>query len=178
MQIRFLLACACILLPSSDARAATKPACLVRFSVAERDVLGNINQGLSADGLKWYESKLAKKYPNVCYVDQKEPSGIWLFISISSGPDDSATAVTTSRGNTSTTTIQPGVGSYYTLKVTRMESGKPEVLRTFQRSKSSNTGGSVTGLIKSMQNPEHDVISNAVQWLSNSIDAVTMPTQH
>jgi hypothetical protein len=158
-----------------SSRAQKKPApCTLQFSLAERDALGNVNLGFSPDGKKWFEKTLAKQYPNVCYADQKANEGIWLYISVSTQSQDSATATTRTTpdgvgGTTSHTTVTPQTTAYpiYTLKIGRFHDGALEVLRTFQHAKVPS-GGTVTGLIRSFSNPEHDVITDAVDWLSAS----------
>jgi hypothetical protein len=148
--------------------------CTITFSLAERDTLGNVNVGFSPEGRKWLEKKVLKQYPNVCYGDQKANVGIWFYISVSTQTVDSATATTNTYPNgdgssTSHTTVhtQPVEYPIYTLKIGRFHDGNLEVLRTFQRAKNPS-GGSVTGLISSLSNPEHDVIADAVEWLSQT----------
>jgi hypothetical protein len=148
--------------------------CTITFSLAERDTLGNVNVGLSPDGQKWLEKKVLKQYPNICYADQKANVGIWFYISVSTQTADSATATTNTYPNgdgssTRHTTVNTRPVEYpiYTLKIGRFHDGNLEVLRTFQRAKTAS-GGSVVGLIASFSNPEHDVISDAVEWLSQT----------
>lgn len=38
------------------------------FTVVQQDTLKNIRQGLSNEQLKWFDKKLQKEYPDVCYV--------------------------------------------------------------------------------------------------------------
>ena len=42
--------------------------CKVRFTVVRKDVLNNVQQGLAKDDLKWMQTKMAQKYPELCYV--------------------------------------------------------------------------------------------------------------
>lgn len=51
----------------SEASAQGKPAC-TNFTVVTQDNLNNINEGLSADDAKWFQKKIAKKYPGACYA--------------------------------------------------------------------------------------------------------------
>jgi hypothetical protein len=147
-----LLAIAFVALPS-DAQS-THGICSIKFSIAERDSLGNVNVGFSPDGQKWFEKKIAKKYPSVCYAKQEPNYGIWFFISVS----------------TQTEEVVPRIANYpvYTLKIAHIHDGKTDVLRTFQRAKSGTTAGGVSGIIATLKNPERDVISDAIDWLSKA----------
>ncbi len=62
-----LAAFACAL----GAQTPKPPRCSITFSVVRRDLLGNVDRGLTKDQAKWFKKSLAKKYPDVCY----EPDG-------------------------------------------------------------------------------------------------------
>lgn len=158
---------------------STDGPCSIKFSLAERDTLGNVNVGFSLDGQKWFEKKVSKRYPNVCYTEQKPNIGIWFYISVSTQTQESATATTRISpngmgGTTSNTTISPKTTELpiYTLKIGRFRDGKLEVLRTFQRTKTGSTSGTVTGFVRTFDNPEHDVIMDGVKWLSSNVGQV------
>ena len=168
----FLAVC----LVTSPSHAQQKAiSCTIKFSFAQRDTLGNVDIGFAPADQHWFEKKVTKKYPNVCYTDQKANEGIWFYLSKSTEDRDSATAITHTNpdgpgGATSRTTINPRTVAYpiYTLKIGRFNNGKLEVLRTFQRTKAPSNSGTVTSLVKSFSNPYHDVILDAVDWLSRA----------
>lgn len=155
VTISITLGFVCLSVPAQEAQTQkTTVPCSIKFSLAERDALGNINIGFSSDGQKWFEKKLSKKYPNVCYAKQEPNAGIWFLISVS----------------TQTEEVVPRVVNYpvYTLKIERMHEGTTDVLRTFERAKSGTTAGGIPGLVATMKNPERDVISDAVAWLASA----------
>lgn len=42
--------------------------CPTKFTVIQEDTLKNITQGLSKKQVEWFDKKIEKKYPDVCYV--------------------------------------------------------------------------------------------------------------
>jgi len=152
--------------------------CTLKFSIAQRDALGNVDLELNSDDQKWLEKKVLKHYPGICYADQKANEGIWFYIVVSTQTQEAATATTNTYPNgdgstTSHTRITPQTTTYpvYTLKIGRFHDGNLEVLRTFQRTKGASSGGGgavggVVGLLSSLGNPEHDVIQDAIDWIS------------
>lgn len=175
--LALLIAIIFVGLPSC-AQSTDNP-CSIKFSLAERDTLGNVNIGFSPDGRKWFEKRVSKRYPNICYTEQKPNVGIWFYISVSTQTQESATATTRTSpngvgGTTSNTTISPKTieSPVYTLKIGRFRDGKIEVLRTFQRTKTDSTSGTVTGFVHTFDNPEQDVIMDGVKWLSSTAGQV------
>jgi hypothetical protein len=59
----------------------TTVAC-IPFTVVSKDTLGNIKQGLSAENAKWFQSKVAKKYPNVCYAEPSPTVAVIFYITV------------------------------------------------------------------------------------------------
>jgi len=148
--------------------------CTLKFSIAQRDALGNVDLGLNTDDQKWLDKKVLKHYPDICYADQKANVGIWFYIAVSTQSQQSATATTNTYPNgdgsaTSHTRVTPQTTTYpvYTLKIGQFHDGDLEALRTFQRTKTPSNG-TLTGLVSSFSNPEHDVILDAVEWLESS----------
>ena len=172
----FLIALYLVTLPM-HAQKKSIP-CTLKFSIVQRDALGNVDLGLNTDDQKWLTSKVLKHYPGICYADQKANDGIWFYIAVSTQSQESATATTNTYPNgdgsaTSHTRVTPQTTTYpvYTLKIGQFHDGNLEVLRTFQRTKGASSGGGgavggVVGLLSSLGNPEHDVIQDAVDWLS------------
>lgn len=175
MKLHFAALLVVIGLTTLSSQAQMSVSCKIKFSLAERDTLGNVNVGFDSNEQKWFEKKVEKQYPTICYADQKTNEGIWFYISVSTQNQDSATATTRTTpdgigGTTSRTTVIPQTRTYpvYTLKIGRFHDGKLEVLRTFQRTKASSYSGTVIGLVGSFGNPEHNVILDGVNWLSSN----------
>lgn len=55
--------------------------CTFNFSVVWKDQLDNVRQGLSSDDQKWFQKKIAKKYPGFCYSDPSSSVAMMFFIS-------------------------------------------------------------------------------------------------
>lgn len=68
----------------ATAALAQQP-CKNRFSVVWKDQLGNIRQGLSAKDADWFQKKVAKKFPDVCYVSPTATPPLVLYITVSTG---------------------------------------------------------------------------------------------
>jgi hypothetical protein len=64
------------------ALSQTTPQCKIRFSVVRKDTLNNIQQGLVGDDLKWMQTKMAQKYPDVCYVSSTTSAPVLFFIAL------------------------------------------------------------------------------------------------
>lgn len=73
---------AVLLLLTTLASAETHP-CKTQFSVIWRDSLNNVIQGLSPENEKWMREKMAKKYPDVCYLPptKRPPLVLWITMS-------------------------------------------------------------------------------------------------
>src|SRR5271157_2744856 len=65
----------------TGASAQTKPSC-TSFTVVTQDKLNNVKQGLSTDDVKWFQKKVAKKYPSVCYADPAPTVAIVFYITV------------------------------------------------------------------------------------------------
>lgn len=179
-SIAFIL----ILIGSSPLTSRAGTTCALKVSLAERDTLGNVDVGIDPQDQKWF-AKMLKRYPAVCYAEQKPNEGIWLYLSVSNSSRDTDEARTRTLpdgngGTTSQTVITNESASVYTLKIGRFKDNKLEVLRTFQRAKTSGGAGTVTGLFASFGNPERDVIEDAIDWLSKSglVPSETHETSH
>ena len=142
-----LIAVYLVTLPSFT-QQKTAP-CTVTFSLAERDTLGNVNVGFSPDGQKWFDQKVGKRYPNVCYSDQKINAGIWLYILDSFPPN----------------TINHLV---YTLKIVNNHDGNTDVLRTFQCPSLDTRACRISGRVAAIIHPERAAILDAIDWLSKA----------
>jgi len=136
--------------------------CALNFSVAFVDSLGNLDAGLTPDDDKWVRKFLAKHYDGICYVAPSSDVKILFRVTASS----------------QTETVVPRVTTVpvYTLQVMDARSGKPIVIRTFQRSKAGASALGLPGLIAAISNPKRGVIIEAVDWVASSnIDLTTDP---
>lgn len=68
-----------LLIPASS---QPSPQCKIQFSVLRKDALNNIQQGLVGDDLKWMQTKMAQKYPDLCYVSPTPSVPVVFFISL------------------------------------------------------------------------------------------------
>jgi hypothetical protein len=66
---------------SLSALAQSNVPCKVTFSVVVKDDLNNMHQGFGPKTLDWYQKKMVKKYPGVCYSQSASP--VVLFFSSS-----------------------------------------------------------------------------------------------
>jgi hypothetical protein len=172
---------------------AQPPGCVVTFTVVTQDTLKNVRQGLLPKDAEWANSKLAKQYLGICYVEPAQKPDVVLYISVTpdtyhgtrtvantsteSGPVQAT--VTDQDGNTSriSGTQQTTTTSYdhvpysvdygiYSLFVERPESdGKFRILHTFQQKGLYSTLYGVP-LGGRGHHPTHAVIEDAVKWIS------------
>ncbi|HEV2416543.1 MAG TPA: hypothetical protein VGX94_01945 [Terriglobia bacterium] len=76
----------CLFLPLLATPAVAKKrtpqaTCETQFTIVREDALKNLTQGLSRKQAEWYEKKIQKKYPDVCYVDPAPDVPLVFFIS-------------------------------------------------------------------------------------------------
>ena len=163
-------------LPTYAQQQATQ--CAIKFSLAEKDTLGNLNVGFSPDGQKWFDQKVGKRYPNVCYSDQQINAGIWLYILDSTQTQGSTTATTRAMPDgTTDTTISPNRISQlvYTLKIINHHDGNTDVLRIFQCPSPDRRACRISGKVAAIIHPERAVILDAIDWLSKADLAALQP---
>ena len=176
----------------TGAPAQTSPPC-ISFTVVVEDTLHNVKQGFSADDLKWFRDKIAKKYPAVCYVDPSPDVPVVFYIRVTpdtyhgtrvinqtstqSNPVDGT--ITDQDGNTSqvsgteqttttTSTAVPYSFEYgiYTLSVERKQrDGTYLVMQTFQQRGIYNTYMGIP-LGGRGHHPAHAVIEDAAKWIN------------
>ena len=77
-----LLLCAPIFAKAKSQDVPSGTACARSFTVVTQDTLNNIKQGLSTNNVKWFQKKLAKKYPGVCYANPAPSVPIVFYITI------------------------------------------------------------------------------------------------
>ena len=177
----------------TSASAQSKPSCTY-FTVVTKDKLNNIKQGLSADDVKWFQQKLAKKYPGVCYAEPAPTVPVVFFITVtpdvyhgtrvvnqtSTHSDPVSGTVTDQSGDTSqvngsveTTTTSSTAVPYsvpygiYTLSVERRRSdGKFDEAHRFQQKGLYNTLYGIP-LGGKGHHPVHTVIEDAAKWINS-----------
>jgi hypothetical protein len=185
----------------TSASAQTKSSCIY-FTVVMKDRLDNVKQGLSADDVKWFQKKLAKKYPGVCYAEPASTVPVVFYVTVtpdvyhgtrvvnntSTQSNPVSGTVTDSSGNTSqvngtvetTTTTSTAVPysvpyGIYTLSVERRTSdGKFDVVHRFQQ---RGLYGTLYGIPLGGRghHPVHAVIEDAAKWVSSG--GLADPTQ-
>ncbi len=55
-------------------------ACKVSFAVVWKDSLNNVKQGLREQDRQWLQTKMSKKYPELCYDSGAPPVALWINI--------------------------------------------------------------------------------------------------
>jgi hypothetical protein len=189
---RLITLAASLLLCVAGATAQSKVPC-TQFTVVSQDALNNVQQGLSADDVRWFEKELAKKYPGACYA-QPAPSVPVVFYITESAAVHRGTrvvnqtftqsipisgTVTDQHTNTSdidatayaTSTSSVAVPysfdyGIYTLAVERrVNGGKFEVAHTFQQKGLYRTLDGIP-LGGRGHHPAYAVIEDAVKWLN------------
>ena len=175
----------------TSASAQSKPSCN-NFTVVTVDRLKNVKQGLSDNDARWFQKKIAKKYPDLCYAAPAETVPIVFFITVtpdvyhgtrvvqseSTHADPVSGTVTNQDGSTSqvngtvqTTTTSSTAVPYsveygiFTLSVERWGSdGKLAVAHRFQQKGLYNTLYGIP-LGGKGHHPVHTVIEDAAKWV-------------
>ena len=169
-------------------------ACSTYFTVVTRAAVNNVDQGLSVKNVQWFQKKLAKKYPGVCYAKPAAAVPTAFYITVtpdtyhgtrivnntSTESSPVSADLTDQNGNTSlvsgtvqTTTTSSTAVPYsfeygiFTLSVERSRGdGKFDVLRTFQQRGIYNTLYGIP-LGGRGHHPTHAVIEDAVKWIDS-----------
>ena len=180
----------------SGKESLNRSACKVKFSVVAEDTLKNLTQGLSDKDAKWFEKKIEKKYPDVCYVPPAQDVPLVFLVTVA--PDVyHGTRVYTSEnpvsgtatdqdGNTSqingtatSSTAVPYSFKYriFTLAIEKAQpDGKWKVLHRFQQDGIYNTLYGIP-LGGKGHHPLHTVLEEAAKWihgggLTNPLESV------
>ncbi len=118
--MKTLLVVACLL---GSCWAQPAQPCKVTFAVVRKDDAGDLINGFRPKTLEWFQKKMAKKYPAVCYSDEPDSSEIVLFFSqtpavyhgwrtySSTSTSQSPITGTVTNGNVSSTTYGQQVGT-------------------------------------------------------------------
>lgn len=188
-------ACAPLLVSAQKASTEKKPAeatCAVKFSVVTEDVLKNINQGLSEKDAKWFEKKIQKKYPDVCYAAPSPDIRLVFYITATpavyhgtrvvtdSQSNDSPVSGTVTNEDGSTSTVDGTVTTTstsstavpysvnYAIFTLTVETEQPEEkwkpLRRFQQKGLYNTYLGIP-LGGKGHHPVHAVLEEAAKWI-------------
>ena len=159
--------------------------CAVKFSVVEKDKLGNVQQGVEkAKSLKWLETDLQKKYPDVCYVTPDQMATALLYITVEPATYHGTRTVTTSsntrgnitgndgesatyQGTTESSAVVPDTFEYgrFTLAVESMTAeGKQGVRHRFEQDGIYHTLYGIP-LGGRGHHPQQAIIEDAVKWI-------------
>jgi hypothetical protein len=155
----------------------------VKFSVIEKDALGNIHQGLNPKNVKWAAGDLAKKVPDVCYIAPDQLVTVVFFITVEPATYHGTRTVKTTantqgtisgndggsadyEGTTTSSTVVPEEFEYgrYTLTVETMTPDKKAVVRhRFQQDGIYNV---IYGMsFGKGKHPEQTLIQEAAEWI-------------
>lgn len=186
----FLLAF--LALPALAKKHEPVATCQTKFTVVREDHLKNITQGLSEKDARWFEKKIEKKYPDVCYVAPAPSVSLVFFISVVPDVYHGTRVVTTqSQSNTNisgdvdatarTTTNSEATVPYdvdygvYTLTIQTREGPKKwEAHHRFQQKGLYHTLYGVP-LGGKGHHPLHAVIEEAAKWVHEG--GLTNPLQ-
>lgn len=205
MSTSVVLLCAFVA-TGKDASAQKKTdkelSCKSYFSVVSEDTLKNIQQGLPKKDVEWFEKKIEKKYPDVCYAPPSPDVPLVFFISVT--PDvyhgtrvvtntqtqDSPVSgtVTDQNGDTSTvdgtvtTTTTSSTAVPYSFKygifTLAVETAQPDkkwkVVHRFQQDGIYSTYLGIP-LGGKGHHPVHAVIEEAAEWIHKG--GLTNPLQ-
>lgn len=167
-------------------------ACKVTFSVVSQDTLKNVTQGLPPKDAEWFQKKIEKKYPDVCYAAPNPGVSVVFYIDVtpaiyhgtrvetdtSTHNDPVSGTITDQEGNTAqvngtvtstteTSTAVPYDVNYgvFTLTVeTAQQGGKWKAIRRFQQRGLYRTLYGVP-LGGKGHHPVHAVIEEAAKWV-------------
>lgn len=85
----------CMPLAGFAQKGRSDNACKVSFSVSTVDTLNNVNQGLSKSDASWFQKKIQKKYPDVCYVAPGPGVSVFFFVAVTPAVYHGTRVVTT-----------------------------------------------------------------------------------
>jgi hypothetical protein len=176
-----------LLLLSSAAWAKGKaqgPPCAVKFSVVQKDTLGNVQQGVQGKALKWLETDLEKKYPDVCYATPDQVVTALFYIAVEPATYHGTRIVDTSsttngnvmdnegdsatyQGTTNSSTVVPETFEYgkFTLTLETMSPDRKAIARhRFQQDGIYRTLYGIP-LGGRGHHPQQALIEDAVKWI-------------
>jgi hypothetical protein len=113
--------------------------CKTKFTVVSKDSLDNVSQDLPAKDVEWFQKKIAKKYPDVCYVAYSPGAPIVFLI-------DQVAATKVIDGTEDSRPI-------FYLHLQSATSGHMVVIHNFSAQDCP------------ICHPQHEVIENAVKWI-------------
>lgn len=178
--------------PAMARKKQDQPSCTTKFSVVAVDKLKNVTQGLPDKDAQWFQKKIEKQYPDVCYappapdvpivflitVAPAEYNGTRIVRNESTQENPVSGTLTDEDGNTSeisgtettttaTSTAVPYNFEYgiFTLAIeTKDTDGKWMVRHRFQQSGIYNTLYGIP-LGGRGHHPVHAVIEDAAKWV-------------
>lgn len=97
-------------------------ACAVKYTIIQRDQLGNIQQGVStAKVAKWLTRDLEKKFPDVCYAAPDPSVPTVLFVTVTAATYHGTRIVSTGGSQSGTVTNNDGDTANYSGTTTSSE---------------------------------------------------------
>lgn len=163
--------------------------CKVTFSVVAKDDLNNMRQGFAPKTLEWFQKKMVKKYPDVCYSAGASPivlffsgrpaiyHGVQTLSSTSTNDNPVTGTVTDTYGqpvgqisgtvttSTTTTNVVPYDVNYEVLYLsveTKLADGTWQVAHNFSGKTLHPT---MYGICTHNCHPNHANIEQALKWL-------------
>jgi hypothetical protein len=173
---------AVLLLGSLSCFAQSQPACKVTFSVVAKDDLNNTHQGFRPKTLEWFQKKMVKKYPDVCYSLGASPV-VMFFSSRPATYHGTRTETSTERSHTegqitgdvdarysgtstSTSTVAVPYDVDYDVLYVSLETKQPDgtwrVVHNFSR---KNLHPTFYGICTKNCHPNYANIEDALKWL-------------
>jgi hypothetical protein len=159
--------------------------CAVKFSIIQKDSLGNVQQGVKDKALKWIQNDLQKRFPDVCYVSPDQPVTVVFLITVQPATYHGTRVVDTSsttkgtitddedggsasyQGTTDSSTVVPVQFEYgkFTLSVQTMTSDKRvQVKHRFEQDGIYRTLYGIP-LGGRGHHPQQALIEDAVKWI-------------
>jgi hypothetical protein len=164
----------------------SQSACTVKYTIVQRDTLGNIQQGAAAaKTVKWLTGDLEKKYPDVCYAPPDPSVTTVLFITVTpatyhgtqivstqesssgtiTGDDDGDTAHY--NGTTTTSTAVPYSFEYGRFMLTIESLGPNDAVAVRHRFQQDGIYRTLYGIPLGGRghHPEKALVEDAVKWI-------------
>jgi hypothetical protein len=181
-------------LPAVAAKPKPVATCQTKFTVVIEDDLHNIKQGLSDKDAKWFENKMEKKYPGVCYVEPASQPPLVFYISVSpavyhgtrrvtnqsqSNTDINGDVNATARTTTNSESTVPYDVDYHIFTLTIETRGGPEKWNTRHRFQQKGLYNTLYGIPLGGKghHPFRAVIEESSMWvhdggLNNPLETV------
>ncbi len=183
-----LLSLVFIAVPALANQQKPPASCKTKFTVVREDALQNVTQGLPPKDVEWFQKKIQKKYPEVCYAAPGPDVPLVFYLTLTPDTYHGTRVVTQSQespvtgtvtdtnGNTSqvsgtTTTTSSTAVPYtvnyfiFTLSVETLQpDGKWQVRHRFSQRGLYNTYAGIP-LGGRGHHPVHALVEDAAKWI-------------